>query len=62
LGAFFCPQSQAKKPGFPLQVLGSADALLWAFRYNPSRPMGFSRFARFPAACGVLDNFEKDDD
>jgi hypothetical protein len=27
VGAFFCPQSRAKKPGFPLQVLGSADAL-----------------------------------
>jgi hypothetical protein len=27
LGAFFCPQSRAKKPGFPLQVLGSANAL-----------------------------------
>jgi hypothetical protein len=24
LGAFFCPQGRAKKPGFPLQVLGFA--------------------------------------
>jgi hypothetical protein len=26
LGAFFCPQGRAKKPGFPLQVLGFATA------------------------------------
>jgi hypothetical protein len=34
-GAFFC---SAKKPGFPLQVLGKRRcAFLWAFRYYPLR-------------------------
>ncbi|MDR1179699.1 MAG: hypothetical protein LBK44_04275 [Spirochaetales bacterium] len=30
-----------KKPGFPLQVLGFAMQILWAFRYNPIAQTGF---------------------
>jgi hypothetical protein len=38
MGAFFCPRARAKKPGFPLQVLGKRQcAFLRAFRSNPSR-------------------------
>jgi hypothetical protein len=57
LGAFFCPQGRAKKPGFPLQVLGSADALPVGFPLQSHCASAAQNYAtQLPAAIAWAAN------
>jgi hypothetical protein len=68
LGAFFCPLARAKKPGFPLQVLGFANAnpagfplqsLAHAPAANCNHKNRMRIFARQKSALGVVSRLRR---